>query len=65
MTLGVLLFSAKAQSNDTGLPIRNEPDGKAEIVFGTVEGEEQVIQMSGYPQDCRYLPSPNDLLAKP
>jgi hypothetical protein len=26
MTLGVFLFSAKAQSNDTGLPIRNEAD---------------------------------------
>jgi hypothetical protein len=47
ITLGVLLFSAKAQSNDTGLPKRNEPVGKAEIVFGTVKGEEQVIQMSG------------------
>jgi hypothetical protein len=67
MTIGVLLFSAKAQANDTGLPIRNEPDGKAEIVFGTVEGEEQVIQMSGnrkiagiYPHLTTYSQSRKD-----
>jgi hypothetical protein len=67
MTLGVFLFSVKALSNDTGLPIRNEPDGKAEIVFGTVEGEEQVIQMSGnrkiagiYPHLTTYSQSRKD-----
>ena len=47
ITLGVLLFSAKAQSNETGLPKRNERASKAEIVFGTVKVQEQVVQMSG------------------
>ena len=67
IALGVLLFSAKAQSNDTGLPKRNVPVGKAEIVFGTVKGEEQVIQMSGtrkiagiYPHLTTYSQSRKD-----
>lgn len=67
ISIGVLHFSAKAQSNDSGLPIRNDAAGKAEIVFGTVEGEEQVIQMSGnrkiagiYPHLTTYSQSRED-----
>ena len=47
ITLAVWYFSAKAESNETAFPKRNAPAGKAEIVFGTVKGEEQVGQMSG------------------
>jgi hypothetical protein len=67
ITLGVLHFSAKAQSNETGLPKRNVPAGKAEIVFGTVKGQEQVVQMSGtrkiagiYPHLTTYSQSRKD-----
>ena len=67
IAVGVLHFWAKAQSNDTGFPIRNEAAGKAEIVFGTVKGEEQVIQMSGtrkiagiYPHLTTYSQSRKD-----
>ena len=67
ITLGVLHFSAKAQSNETGLPKRNERASKAEIVFGTVKGQEQVVQISGtrkiagiYPHLTTYSQSRKD-----
>ena len=67
ITLGVLHFSAKAQSNDLDLPKLNTSTGKADIVFGRVKGEEQVVQMSGdrkiagiYPHLTTYSQSRKD-----
>ena len=65
--LGVSTFWAIAQSNDVDLSKQNAQIGTAEILFGLVNGEEQVVQMSGgrkiagvYPHLTTYSQSRKD-----
>ena len=65
--LGVSIFWAIAQSNDVDLSKQNAQIGTAEILFGRVNGEEQVVQMSGgrkiagvYPHLTTYSQSRKD-----
>ena len=65
--LGVSTFWAIAQSNDVDLSKQNAQIGTAEILFGPVNGEEQVVQMSGsrkiagvYPHLTTYSQSRKD-----
>jgi len=65
--LGVATFWLIAQSNDVDLSKQNAPIGTTEILFGLVNGEEQVVQMSGgrkiagvYPHLTTYSQSRKD-----
>ena len=65
--LGVATFWLIAQSNDVDLSKQNAQIGTAEILFGLVNGEEQVVQMSGgrkiagvYPHLTTYSQSRKD-----
>ena len=66
-TLTIWCFSVKAESNNEAISKENTSTGKADIVFGRVKGEEQIVQMSGsrkiagiYPHLTTYSQSRKD-----
>jgi hypothetical protein len=66
-TLTIWCFSVKAESNNEAISEENTSTGKADIVFGRVKGEEQVVQTSGsrkiagiYPHLTTYSQSRKD-----